>query len=76
MRIIGLLQAGQKNGLCKLVYNMDRYAFCTAEWLESPQKRPTAQITIKIKVKMNQAKKITNHYNVIISKKTLSIAKL
>ena len=57
LRTIGLLQAGQKSGLCKLIYNMDCYAFYTAEWLESPQKRPTAQITIKIKVKMNQAEK-------------------
>ena len=27
LRTIGLLRAGQHNGLCNLVYNMDRYAF-------------------------------------------------
>jgi len=57
LRTIGLLQAGQKSGLCKLIYNMDCYAFYSAEWLERQQKRPTAQKSIKIKVKMNQAKK-------------------
>jgi len=27
LRTIGLPRAGQHNGLCNLVYNMDRYAF-------------------------------------------------
>lgn len=66
LRTIGLLRAGQHNGLCNLVYNMDRYA---AERPESPERGSIGRMASVSGQKFVSKPEIPNYFNVIYSEK-------